>query len=219
MVITQPSLRETILTFFRRKFTFLLIFGAVCLAGAAYLFFTTPMYLSGASLVVRFDQHSMPDIDRSRGSAQPLGANERRAIIYSDADILRSPDLLRRAMDEVGLARLYPKIAEGGHSAARQQEEALKAFGSDLVVDVGLQSDVINLSFLNPDPVVAHDAVKALLDQFYSQEASVYANPQLQFAEQEATRQREKLTAAQQALGSSRAPTRLPILRRRLASC
>jgi len=201
MVITQPSLRETILTFFRRKFTFLLIFGAVCLAGAAYLFFTTPMYLSGASLVVRFDQHSMPDIDRSRGSAQPLGANERRAIIYSDADILRSPDLLRRAMDEVGLARLYPKIAEGGHSAARQQEEALKAFGSDLVVDVGLQSDVINLSFLNPDPVVAHDAVKALLDQFYSQEASVYANPQLQFAEQEATRQREKLTAAQQALG------------------
>jgi polysaccharide biosynthesis transport protein len=43
--------------------------------------------------------------------------------------------------------------------------------------------------------------VKALLDQFYSQEATVYANPQLQFAEQEATRQREKLTAAQQALG------------------
>lgn len=201
MVITQPSVRDTIQTFFRRKFTFLLIFGGACLVGAAYLFFTTPLYLSGASLVVRFDQRATPDIDRSRTPSQQLGSNERREIIYSDADILRSPDLLRRAMNEVGLARLYPKIASDGHGQARQEEEALKAFGTDLVVDVGLQSDVINLSFLNPDPQVAHDAVKALLDQFYSQEASVYANPQLQFAEEEAHRQRDKLTAAQQALG------------------
>ena len=102
MVIVQPSFRDTIHTFFRRKFTFLLIFGGVCLAGAAFLFFTTPLYMSGASLVVRFDQHTVPDIDRSRSPTQPLGSNERREIIYSDADILRSPDLLRRAMAEVG---------------------------------------------------------------------------------------------------------------------
>ena len=44
MVITQPSLRDTIQTFFRRKFTFLLIFGGACFVGAAYLFFTTPLY-------------------------------------------------------------------------------------------------------------------------------------------------------------------------------
>lgn len=200
MVITQPSIRDTIQTFFRRKFTFLLIFGGACLVGAAYLFLTTPLYLSAASLVVRFDQHAVPDIDRTHAPSQPLGSNERREIIYSDADILRSPDLLRRAMDEIGLARLYPDIANDGHDKARQEEEALKSFTSDLVVDVGLQSDVINLSFLNPDPVVARDAVKSLLDQFYGQEATVYANPQLKFSEQEAARQRQKLTDAQQAL-------------------
>ncbi len=200
MVFTQPSLRDTIQTFFRRKFTFLLIFGGACLAGATYLFITTPLYMSGASLVVRFDQHTVPDIDRSRSSGQPLGSNERREIIYSDADILRSPDLLHRAMNEVGLARMYPNIAADGHDQARQDEEALKAFNSDLVVDVGLQSDVLNLTLLNPDPEVARDAVKSLLDQFFGQEATVYANPQLKFTEQEATRQRDKLTAAQQAL-------------------
>lgn len=147
MVIVQPSFRDTIHTFFRRKFTFLLIFGGVCLAGAAYLFFTQPLYMAGASLVVRFDQHTVPDIDKTRVPVQPLGSNERREIIYSDADILRSPDLLRRAMNEIGLARLYPQIASDGHGQARQEEEALKALGGDLVVDVGLQSDVINLSF------------------------------------------------------------------------
>ena len=159
MVITQPSLRDTIHTFFRRKFTFLLIFGGACLVGAAYLFLTTPLYLSAASLVVRFDQHTVPDIDRSRNQPAPLGSNERREIIYSDADILRSPDLQRAALHEVGLARIYPKIASAGHGKAREEEEALKAFNADLVVDVGLQSDVINLTFLNPDPVVARDAV------------------------------------------------------------
>ena len=200
MVIVQPSFRDTIHTFFRRKFTFLLIFGGVCLAGAAYLFFTQPLYMAGASLVVRFDQHTVPDIDKTRVPVQPLGSNERREIIYSDADILRSPDLLRRAMNEIGLARLYPQIASDGHGQARQEEEALKALGGDLVVDVGLQSDVINLSFLNPDPVVARDAIKSMLDQFYGQEATVYANPQLKFAEQEANRQRDKLNAAQQTL-------------------
>jgi uncharacterized protein involved in exopolysaccharide biosynthesis len=200
MAFTQPSLRDTIQTFFRRKFTFLLIFGGACLVGATYLFISTPLYTSGASLVVRFDQHTVPDIDRSRESGQPLGSNERREIIYSDADILRSPDLLHRAMNEVGLARMYPKIAADGHDQARQDEDALKAFNSDLVVDVGLQSDVLNLTLLNPDPVVARDAVKSLLDQFFGQEATVYANPQLKFTEQEAARQRDKLTAAQQAL-------------------
>jgi uncharacterized protein involved in exopolysaccharide biosynthesis len=200
MVISQPTIRDTIVTFFRRKFTFLLIFGGVCLAGALYLLVTTPLYLSTAALVVRFDQHTVPNIDNTQPTLQPLGSNERREIIYSDADILRSPDLLHRTIKEVGLERLYPTIASNGHGSARQDDEALKAFNADLVVDVGLQSDVINLSFLNPVPQVAHDTVQALLTQFSAQEANVYANPQLKFTEQEAQQQRDKLTTAQQAL-------------------
>ena len=76
----------------------------------------------------------------------------------------------------------------------------MQAFASNFVVDVGVQSDVMNLSFLHPDPTLARDAVQQLLNQFFAQEAAVYANPQLQFAEDEAKSSREKLTAAQNAL-------------------
>jgi uncharacterized protein involved in exopolysaccharide biosynthesis len=196
-MIVQPSFRETILTFFRRKFTFLLVFGAVCLAGAGYLLVKTPQYLSNAGLVLRFDQQTVPDIDRTRTPSAPLGSNERREILYSDADILRSPDLARRTIESVGLARIFPKIANDGHSANRQMDEALKAFAGDMVIDVGLQSDVINLSFLNEDPQVAHAVVQSMLDHFFSQEAVVYANPQLKFAQ-------EKLATAQKALSTFR---------------
>lgn len=203
-MIVQPSFRESILTFFRRKFTFLLVFGAVCLGGAGYLLVKTPMYLSNASLVLRFDQQTVPDIDRTRTPQQPLGSNERREIIYSDADILRSPDLTRHAIASVGLARIYPKIAADGHGEERQTAEALKAFSSDMLVDVGLQSDVITLSFLNPDPKVAHAVVQSMLDHFFSQEAVIYANPQLQFSQDEANRAQDKLAAAQKALSQFR---------------
>ncbi len=204
-MIVQPSFRQTVLTFFRRKFTFLLVFLAVCSAGAAYLLVATPKYISNASLILRFDQHNVPNIDRTRQPTQQLGSNERREILHSDSDILRSPDLARHAINEVGLARVYPKIAADGHGKAKQMDEALKAFSSDLVIDVGLQSDVINLSFLNPDAAVARDTVQALLDQFFSQEATIYANPQLQFAEEETKRAQEKLNKAQDALSQFRA--------------
>src|ERR1700722_14731087 len=203
-MIVQPSFRESILTFFRRKFTFLLVFGAVCLGGAGYLLVTTPVYLSNAALVLRFDQQTVPDIDRTRAPQQPLGSNERREIIYSDADILRSPDLARAGITSVGLARVYPKIAADGHDAQAQMSEALKAFSADMLIDVGLQSDVISLSFLNTDPQVAHAVVQSMLDHFFSQEAVIYANPQLQFSQDEANRAQEKLAAAQQALGQFR---------------
>ncbi len=203
-MIVQPSFRETILTFFRRKFTFLLVLGAVCLAGAGYLLIKTPLYLSSAGLVLRFDQQTVPDIDRTRTPQQPLGSNERREILYSDADILRSPDLARDTIKSVGLARIYPKIAADNQSAQRQMDAALKAFAGDMLIDVGLQSDVINISFLNPSAQVAQQAIQTLLEHFFSSEAVIYANPQLQFAEDEAKRSGQKLAAAQEALSQFR---------------
>ena len=93
-----------------------------------------------------------------------------------------------------------PAIAKGPGDAAHKLDLAEQAFAGNLVIDVGLQSDVLNVSFLNPDPNVAHDAVQTLLDRFFAQEAEVYANPQLEFAEGEAKSSKDKLTTAQNAL-------------------
>ena len=203
-MIVQPSFRETILTYFRRKFTFLLVFGAVCLAGAGYLLIKTPMYLSDAALVLRFDQQTVPDIDRTRTPQQPLGSNERREVLYSDADILRSPDLARDTINAVGLARIYPKIAAGDHSQSSKMDAAVRSFATDMLVDVGLQSDVINISFLNPSAKVAQQTIQTLLSRFYSSEAVIYANPQLKFEQDEAKKARQRLAAAQQSLSQFR---------------
>ena len=200
-MVDQPSFRGTILAFLRRKTLFLLAFSTVCMVGGVYLLLKQPLYQSGASLVLHFESQTVPNIDRTMTPpSQQQGSNEHREILYSDADILRSPDLTRGVIGTIGLARLYPQIAAMPYSAGRKLELAVQAFASNSVVDVGVQSDVMNLSFLHPDPTLARDAVQQLLSQFFAQEAAVYANPQLQFAEDEAKSSREKLTAAQSKL-------------------
>ncbi len=201
-MIAQPDLRATVVAFLRRKLLFTLVVCLVCCAGAGYLLLARPLYQSTASLVVRFDTQSVPDIDRNRTPTQPPGSNERREIIYSDADMLHARDVVHGAINAVGLSRLYPDIAAAALPDTRKLDEAEQQFDANLVVEVGLQSDVITVTYLNHDPQVAHDAVQQLLKQFYAQEATVYANPQLHFSDDEAAKARTKLTEAQNALAA-----------------
>jgi uncharacterized protein involved in exopolysaccharide biosynthesis len=120
------------------------------------------------------------------------------------------------AIKDVGLVRLYPKIAASSVPDTRKLEEAEQQFSSNLVIEVGLQSDVISITYLNPDPVVAHDAVQQLLNHFYAQEAAVYANPQLHFSEDEANKARAKLTDAQIALATFKANNKIADLQQQV---
>ena len=201
----RPTVRESIEIFLRRRLLFVLVFGAVCLGGAAYLLLVTPQYLSTGTLVLHFDTQTVPNIDRTNNPTQMQGSNEHREILYSDADILRSPDLARAVIKGISLPRMYPKIAAQPYGEERKSELAVRAFSSDLVIDVGLQGDVLGVNFLSPDPKVARDAVQSLINNFFAQEASVYANPQLQFAEQEEKASKEKLTKAQNELTAFKA--------------
>jgi len=191
----QPSFREIIHAFFRRKMLFTMTFAVVCLIGGAYLLLKQPLYLSSASLVLHFDTKTVPDIDRTLHPTQLQGSNEHREILFSDADILHSPDLIRTAIKAIGLDRLYPRIAASDLSDAARQDAAEETFLANLTVDVGQQSDVLNVGFLHPSPIIAREAVQEVLDQFYGKEASVYANPQIKFAEGEAAAARDKLQA------------------------
>jgi len=194
----------------------MMVVCVVCLAGGAYLLIKQPIYLSNASLVLHFDKQSVPNIDRTTNPTQPLGQNEHREILYSDAEILRSTDLAQSVVNSIGLARLYPQIAAKGGSQDKQIDLATKAFLEDLVIDVGLQSDVLNISYFNPNATLARDAVRELLNKFFDQEAAVYANPQLAFAESEAKAARDKLTAAQDRLSDFKAKNQIADLQQQV---
>lgn len=201
-MVYQRSLRETLHVFLRRKTLFAVMFGIVGLTGGSYLIFEQPLYMANATLVLHFGGQAVPDIDQSAAPIQLQGSNEHQEILNSDVAILNSPELLRSVVDNIGLANLYPRIASDSGTDAAKQSRAVQAFASNLTVDVGTQSDVINISFLHPSPVLARDAVRELLSGFYRQEADVYANPQLAFAKSEAEKAQASLTQAQTELAA-----------------
>ena len=167
---------------------------------------------------MHFDSQSVPNIDKTMNPTMPLGSNERREIIYSDADILRSRDVIRDAIKTLGVARRLPRRSPRSRSVKTANSTMRTTqFSSNLVVDVGLQSDVINIAYLNPDPTVARDAVQQLLDHFYGQEATVYANPQLRFAEEEANKARDALTQAQNTLATFKAANKIADLNQQVS--
>src|SRR5262245_11448091 len=98
----QPSIRDIILTFFRRGTLFMMVCGIVFLAGGAYLLLKQPLYQSSASLVLHFDSKTIPNIDRTMDPTQPLGSNEHREILYSDAEILRSIGVVHGVIGNIG---------------------------------------------------------------------------------------------------------------------
>ena len=195
----------------------MLVCGAVFLAGGAYLLLKQPLYQSTASLVLHFDTQAVPNIDRTMNPTQPLGSNEHREILYSDSEIMRSTGVIHGVIAAVGLARLYPQIAAGQASDARKLDLATDTLLANLVVDVGLQSDVLNINYFNPDPTVARDTVQTLLNKFFDQEAAVYANPQLTFAENEAAAARDKLTAAQNTLAQFKSQNQIADLQQQIS--
>jgi uncharacterized protein involved in exopolysaccharide biosynthesis len=213
----QPSVRDIILTFLRRKALFMLVFGIVCLAGGAYLLIKQPLYLSSASLVLHFDSQAVPNIDRTMNPTQPLGSNEHREILYSDADILRSTSVIHGVIQAVGIERLYPKIAAAEASDAKKLDQTTDSLLANLVTDVGLQSDVITINYFNPDAAVARDTVQTLVNQFFEQEAAVYANPQLKFAESESAAAKDKLTDAQNRLAQFKTQHQIADLRQQVS--
>ena len=204
-MVVQPSFRDTIVIFLRRKVAFLVTFVLVCAIGAAYLALATPMYSSNASLVLRFDTRTVPNIDRNLDNTQTLmqGVNEHQEILHSDADILRSRDIARQVIGTVGLGQLYPKIAANAKLPDSQKlGAALQAFEGDMVVSTGVESDVINVIFYARTPDLAQRVVQLLLNDFYAQEAAIYANPQLQFTEQQSNDARKQLADAQTAFAA-----------------
>lgn len=196
-MVSRWSLREFVHILLRRKTVFAVMFGIVGMTGGAYLLFKQPLYMSSATLILHFDAQTVPDVGHALAPVQVQGANEHREILNSDAAILRSPDLLASVVGDIGLANLYPRIAAGSGTDAARLSRAVNAFASNLTVNVGDESDVITISFLHPSPVLARDALDALLRRFYEREADVYANPQLAFAKSEADKAKASLTQAQ----------------------
>ena len=159
--------RDTLtpLFFFRRRaliafvVTILLALIAAALAPKFYVADTRLLILLG-------DDYTAPT---PLGSTQQGQSYDRTQIVKAETEILGSRELAAQTITTVGLHRLYPKAGE-----RTTVQAAVERFQRDLTIENIPQSNVMNVSLRNGDPVVAADALNRLVHFYLAKRPAIF---------------------------------------------
>ena len=199
-MIVEATPRSLLNVVFRHRAKFIAAVATCLFLAAAYCLVATPKYKSSAELLVRFGSGQQQTRAGGAGITPEISAQqqERKEIVNSQIALLQSHDLLADVLRSVGIARIYPKL--GADTQAELENKAIEQLGKDLVPESGKDSDVIDLSLLNPDPNVAASTLRAVIDKFQKREASVYQSQQLPFLQDQLQQARSALTGSRNAV-------------------
>jgi uncharacterized protein involved in exopolysaccharide biosynthesis len=203
------------------------VFGlCVALAFAASILVRT-QYTSTASILVKIGRELIyrPDIGQPTSPVQSVDKDE---LYASNIYIMRSSPLIEAVIKQVGLARIYPDLADNAPQGIVDSIRLMIARTLDLVglgsttppespiavavqrvdkhlwTDVAKKTGIINVTFMNPDPVVAAEVANAVVAEFQKRAGAIYDNPDLQFEQTRVDSQRAELDEAQNKLNAYR---------------
>ncbi len=196
------SLRGLLTAFFRKKDIFVSIFSLVVLTGGFYLWHVPQTYESKGAFLIRFGQGALPSV----GSADDrkmteFSRDDREEIIQSNVMLLQSDDLLKEVIRAVGLERVYPGITAKMNGAEIAEQAAvvrLREKGLKVLADP--KSNIIEISILNANAVIAQEIAARLMEKFAARQSVIFGVPQTAFLQQQADSMRKKMEQSQQEL-------------------
>ena len=184
---------------FRHRWRFIGAFSAVMALAIGAVLALAPKYKSDALLLVKFNGRATVT-DTVSGAAIPAQSTERREVMNSQAQILKSHDLLRDVVAKVGVARLYPKLAEDPPKDREIEDEAADRLAKDLEIEPTKETNVMQVSVLNRDPQIAAAALGTLVERFQARQSEVFLNPQSEFLREQLGEARRQLAQSQAAV-------------------
>ncbi|ADJ29590.1 GumC family protein [Nitrosococcus watsonii] len=180
-IASNISLRDFIQVVFKRKFQILISFIASVGLGILLSIIAKPQYEAEAKLLV--------NIGRENFYTPAVPINEQRSTVFvpnreeqinSEIEILKSQYLIEKVVDALGPAQIYPELKKTEN--AHGQEEAIarevvkRVKNKDLKVEKVPQSNVINVSFRNENPILAAKLVNTLVDLYFERHLDMHLN-------------------------------------------
>jgi len=133
---------------------------------------TPPVYRSNAKLLVRYVKESTvpdsgTDTERVR-SPDERGLN----IINSEIEILMSPELAERAIEQIGIGRFQEMRLPGASS-----QEIARSILKELEIEAPRRSNIIRLSYDGPAPGLAQETLQAIIANYLQKHIEVHSPP------------------------------------------
>jgi uncharacterized protein involved in exopolysaccharide biosynthesis len=186
----REIIQRTIHELRRQRRAFLAVSGAIALLLGLAIALQTPLYRSTSLMLLKFGRELVyqPEI----GVEQTFAARDRQTVINSELAILRSQAVLEGAVREIGVEKVYPNLAEELATARREAQGAQESLPETMLVALAVErlrasfstlalpeTDVLQISYDHPDPIVAQQTVDALVDHFTVAHLSAYSQPEI----------------------------------------
>ena len=160
----------------------------------------TPTRYTADSLVLVLIGSESTSAQDSSGITPTVLSIDGLKAVQSEIQIVRSDEVLRAAIRKVGAGVIYPWLTRPrlfGLLPARQPSTvegvAVERLRSDIRVESDPGSNVIRISFANPDRTTAIQVVQAVLDAYLQQRRTIYASANAVFVGREIDRYRQAL--------------------------
>ena len=187
-------------TLWRRRLLAGALFGAVLLAVGVYTAVATPLYEATSLLLVKIGREYVYQAEVGEGTGQIM-PRSRETLINSEIQILRSAQVVKAVVEEIGVETLYPSLALDAQPGQPIESIAAARFLANLRVRAVEDADVIQVSLRNTDPQVTARAVNLLVERFKEAHLQAFGEGQaMTFLEEQAAKASEELKLAETAL-------------------
>lgn len=175
---SRYGLRDFLTLLFRERKLLGRVFGVIFALAVLVSFLPSVQYEAASKLLVLLSREYTlrPEVGESSGTI----SMEQSQIVKSEMEILNNRDLKEAVIEQVGLARMYPGLADGAAAGGEERRKALgsavEAFSKKLTIEPIKESTVVNLTFTHRDPEVAAAALNALVDLYLERRREVYSH-------------------------------------------
>lgn len=145
--------------------------GAICALGLVAALAAPKTYTARSELLVRLGQEYV--YQPTAGGAGAGATPDMQTVVNAEMRMIGSGSVVRSAIEAIGLATLYPDIANASGSDARKLAAAERAFAQNLTIETAPQTPAIGLSFEHKNPEIAARALNALVQQYLTHRRDV----------------------------------------------
>lgn len=162
----------------REKWLAALVFVLIMGLGVFALMMLRPVYGAEARLLVLFGQEYVYQPRVGQAGEGQIPRSEQ--IIQSEIEIITSTQVMERAINAIGVSRLFPdmKPPDEGPPQTPQARlaQAVKLFSEDFSASTSPNTSVIRVGYSHPDADMAALALNTLVDQYLAYRREVFAD-------------------------------------------
>jgi uncharacterized protein involved in exopolysaccharide biosynthesis len=189
--LTPAQIRTVFYVIRKHKWKILTLFLSTVITVAVGSLLATPIYRASSRLLVKPGREDVY-VSPTGGSPAIIDYSREGEKVNTEIAILTSPSLVVDLVNSLGVNRLFDFpdrtlkalllrkgiLKEPGKTEMPPIEAIYKSVQVSLEVSSAPKSNVIDVSFDWPDPVIAANVVNTLVDLFMLQHVKVHTNPQ-----------------------------------------